>query len=598
VALSRSDRVLDMVTSAKALVVDTETTGVDPLTDRLVGWVFATEGESHYVPVAHTGGGNRFDDPAPWHRALQAAFKERTRLGYLTIGHRLPFDLWFAAKAGVIIDGPFEDTQLNEILIQDNLRAYDLDASAERRGVPMKAGAALYAKLAERFGTKRTAGRSNMKYFHLLPGSDRDAQAYAKSDGVATWELWKAQQEALDDLELRPVHRLECALIPHLARARRAGIRIDLPGLDQAFEALEIERVNAMRFLPDNFDIGKKDQIREYLFDQGYEENDFERTPTGKLSTAKKTLKNFGEAGERILRLRTATSTKTSFMTPLERARATGYIHPELVQWETEFGTGTHTGRFSCTDPNLQAFPRRNEAVGRIVRPLFIPDDGYDFGEADVRQQEPRLFAVYGNERSLLDGYNANPPTDIHSIAAMHMGLERDYAKTLILSIFNGMGATGLAERLGAEYGEAERLLALFARTFPGIAAFRRNAQNVAYARGWVQTIYGRRANFGQFDHHKAVSRIIQGSGADQIKLLLLRAFEYCEAYPQVQVLLSIHDSVVFQRRRGFDLTEFQRVMEDNSVLGLPLPFPMDVKIGRHWGECSYPHLFAMAEAA
>src|SRR5207244_3138696 len=73
VALSRIDRVLDMVTSAKALVVDTETTGVDPLADRLVGWVFATEGESHYVPVAHTGGGNRFDDPAPWHRALRPA---------------------------------------------------------------------------------------------------------------------------------------------------------------------------------------------------------------------------------------------------------------------------------------------------------------------------------------------------------------------------------------------------------------------------------------------------------------------------------------------------------------------------------------------
>mgnify|MGYP003577644515 CR=1 FL=1 len=69
---------------------------------------------------------------------------------------------------------------------------------------------------------------------------------------------------------------------------------------------------------------------------------------------------------------------------------------------------------------------------------------------------------------------------------------------------------------------------------------------------------------------------------------MMKRAFEYCEATPAVQLLMSIHDSLMFQAQRGFDLSEFKRVLEDNSELNLRVPMPLEMKLGRHWGGGSY----------
>lgn len=599
-ALSRSDVTLDMVTSAKALVVDVETTGTDPFEDRVIGWVFADEARSVYVPVRHTGGGNRFDDPTAWERNLRYAFQIRARLGLLTIGHRLPFDLWFAAKEGVIMDdGPLEDTMLNEVLLQDNVRRYDLESSCERRGTYSKSGDDLYTALQARFGHKRQVGRGNMAHFHKLRGDDPLAYNYATDDGRATYELWKAQQTPLDDLGLRRVHALECKLLPHLARMRRRGIKIDLAYLEQAFDELESERMSALRYFPEGFDIGKSDDIHRFLYDQGHRQ--FRLTPKlGKPQFTESSLQAYGEHGQQILRLRRAVKTQSSFVKPLRAAADHGgRVHPDLVQFATEDG-GTHTGRFACKGPNLQAYPKRRKEVGKVVRPIFVADEGMVFGEADVSQQEPRLYACYGNEESLLKGYNSNPPTDVHTISAREMGINRDFAKTLGLSVFNGMQSRSLASRLGVPESEAVRLLRKWDDIYPGIADFKQRAKQRAAQHLVVTTLLGRRANFSGWDEtYMAVSRIIQGSAADQMKLMMLRAFEYTDAHPEVQLLLSIHDSIMFQAEPGADLKEFQAVLEDNSELNLPVPFPVELSTGPNWGVCSYgAEAYQIREAA
>lgn len=586
---------LNLITSARALVIDCETTGLEPHSDRVCGWVFAAEGVSLYVPVRHQGG-NAIECPAHFERALALAFATRARLGLLTIAHNFPFDAWFAAREGVVIEGRIEDTMLNAVLINDDLRAYDLEACCIRHDVQPKRTELIYGELQHRFGRSGKASAKAMKHFHKLAGDDPLAVEYATGDGVSTLELWHAQQPLLDELGLRKVHALECALLPRLAKMRRRGIRVDLDYARTAKRALERDLAAEMMLLPSGFEANSTASVRAYMISQGV--TVFPRTAKGADSFREKFLDGCGEPGQRVNKVRRLLKTRGTFIEPiLTTHAANGRIHPDLVQFATG-DYGTHTGRFSCRMPNLQAFPKRNKEIGQIVRPILVPDEGYVFGEADVRQQEPRLYAHYGRDANLIAGYNSEPPTDVHSIASAKMGIDRDRAKTLILSIFNGMGGKALSGRLEISRIEAETMIYDFLNLFPGIARFKREAPMVAEDRGFIRTIYNRRCYFTDpRSTYMAVSRVIQSSAADQMKLMMLRAFEYCEADPRVQLLMSIHDSLMFQAERGVSLREFQACLEDNSELNLLVPMPVDMKTGRHWGEASYPGAYDSQQA-
>lgn len=587
---------LNLITSARALVIDCETTGLEPHFDRVCGWVFATAGISLYIPVRHSGGGNMFDDPVLFEWELARAFAKRSRLGLLTIAHNFPFDAWFAAREGVFIEGRIEDTMLNAVLINDDLRAYDLEAVCLRHDVQPKKTDTIYTALQQRFGRGGKATAKTMKHFHKLSGDDPLAIEYAAGDGISTFELWQVQQPLLDDLGLRKVHALECALLPRLAAMRRRGIRVDLDYARAARNRLEGDLAAEMMVLPSGFEANSTASVRDYMISQGV--HVFPRTAKGADSFREKFLESCGEPGERVNTVRRLLKTRGTFIEPILTTHASaGRIHPDLVQFATG-DYGTHTGRFSCRMPNLQAFPKRRKSIGQVVRPILIPDEGYVFGEADVRQQEPRFYAHYGEDANLIAGYNSDPPTDVHSIASAKMGIDRDRAKTLILSIFNGMGSKALAGRLDISSLQASVMIADFLDLFPGIARFKREAPMVADDRGFIRTIYGRRCYFTDpRSTYMAVSRVIQGSASDQMKLMMLRAFEYCEANPQVQLLMSIHDSLMFQAEKGVSLRDFQACLEDNSELNLLVPMPVDLKIGRHWGEASYPGAYDSEQA-
>ena len=595
------DLALALVECAPILAVDTETTGLDARSDRVCGWVFTACGHSLYVPVRHSGGGNLFDDPTPFEHALSHGFAKRSRLGLKTVGHNLPFDCWFAAKESVLIDGPLEDTMLNAVLINDDLRDYDLAACADRHKVTAKKGEQLYEYLQNRFSLRGKPGKKMMAHFHRLAGDDPMAVEYAVGDGISTLELWQAQQPILDAHSLRRVHALECALLPYIARMRRRGIRVDLAYAKLARERISEDLEAALMLMPAGFEANSAASVQAYMEAQGIRDYPWTRPATGKPKPSfRSDWLEESDAGQRVVAIRRLLKTRDTFLTPvLETHAIAERIHPDLVQFATG-DYGTHTGRFSCRIPNLQAYPKRNKEIGQIVRPILIPDDGMIFGEADVSQQEPRLYAHYGEDEHLIAGYNAEPPTDVHTIASRAMNIDRDRAKTLGLSIFNGMQGKSLAARLKVDRMSAENLIEDFLDEFPGIRQFRREAPGVARARGYIRTLLDRRAYFmDPRSIYMAVSRIIQGSAADQMKLMMLRAFEYADAYPQVELLMSIHDSIMFQAEQGFGLSEFQRVLEDNSVLNLRVPMPVELKTGRHWGEASYgPEAYSMKEAA
>jgi DNA polymerase-1 len=524
--------------------------------------------------------------------SLADAFRRRTRLGYRTVGHNLAFDLKLSARHSVYPDAPLEDTMINEGLIDDIAGSFSLDSCSARRGVTAKLGDELYRELATRFGG--LPDRKQMGNFWRLPGDLPVAVDYAVGDGVSTLELWAAQQPLLDELELRKVWKLECDLIPYLARMQRRGIKVDPAYAERVMVELEGSIDNAKRALSPGFNVRSPKELEALFRSSGVV--DFAQTAGGKPSFTEKWLEG-NDAGRAVLAVRRLEKARDSFITPLiSTNNVQGRVHPVLNQSKSD-EYGAIGGRLSCSEPNLQAFPKRNYVVGKLVRPLLIPDEQFEFmGEADFSQQEPRLFAHYSEDENLLRGYNGSPVIDIHSTASALLGMPRDHAKRLGLGILTGMQPKSLAGHMGYSVDDAARDHRRFLHdAFPGIEDFQQLAKRVFKSRGYVRTILGRIA---KLDHpqyaYRAVSRIIQGSGADHTKTTLLRINQYAEAYPdEINILLTIHDSFIWQSSWKADnpkLREMVRIMEDvqSPPFNFATPIPVEVILGRNWGEASY----------
>ena len=518
------------------------------------------------------------------------AFKDRTRRSLRTVGFNLAFDLYHCGRYGVWPGAPLEDCLINEVLIYEYHKAYSLDACLTRRGLPGKDDEELIQKLAARFGGAKTR-KVQMRNFWRLPGDSRLAWDYATGDALGTYRLWQVQQADITEadeqgLTLETVHKLECELIPYLARMRVKGIRIDQDYAEQATRQIDRRIEEALLEFPQGFNPGRTGDVDAWMTEQG--EASAYRTGTGKPAYTQKILEHTGP-GQKILHLRQLLKTRSTFLAPLLGQER---IHPELKQM-SDGEYGVKFGRFSCVNPNLQAFPKRNKSLAQIVRPVIVPDEGMSLYEADYSQQEPRLYAHFARCQRLLHGYNSKPPIDVHSLASELMGIDRNFAKTLGLSIFNGMTPKTLAGRLGVGEPEAKRLYNNFFQAFPEIASFKQDAASVAAKRGYVRTILGRRQHFPEnLSTHVAVSRVIQGSAGDHMKVRLLDACQWVEACGAgaIDILMTIHDAVIWQAEAGMGLIELRQILENNGApLHLSTPMPVEIAGGRNWAEASWP---------
>ncbi len=592
---ARIELALALVATSPRLSFDTETTGLE--TDAVVvGYAVSDGDRAVYVPVRHASG--NVSQPEQFERALALAFRDRARRGFVTIGFNIGFDLFHCGRHGVWPGPPLEDAQINEVLIYEYHRAYDLQSCLDRRGLPGKDDQLLIHELARRFGGTATR-RVQMRNFWRLPGDGRIAWDYACSDVRGTYALWAVQQDEITAPDaqghtLERVHRLECDLIPHLARMRVKGIKIDQAYAENAVALLDKRIDEALQSFPQGFNPSKIVELHAWMTDQGAASRYL--TGTGRPSYTSKTLEG-SEAGRKVTELRQLLKTKNTFLAP---ALGVERIYPELKQM-SDGEYGVKFGRFSCVGPNLQAFPKRNKSIGQIVRPVIVPDHGMELYEADFSQQEPRLYAHFARCEALLKGYNNQPVLDVHTMAAALMGIDRSFAKTLGLSIFNGMTPRTLAGRLGVDEPEAKRLYNQFFQAFPEIASFKLDAASVAAKRGYVRTILGRRQHFpAQLSTHVAVSRIIQGSAGDHMKIRLLEACQWVEACgaDQIDILMTIHDAVIWQAANGAGITELREILENpGEPLNLSTPMPVEIAWGRNWAEASWPEL-AMRKAA
>jgi len=609
-----AEKSLRWVREAPILSYDTETSGIDWKRNQPIGYVFTIDSQnSVYIPIRHGGGGNLIDinvpplttpeDPIVLHRfekELALAFAERDTRNFLTIGHNLKFDLHFSANAGIYLNRRLECTQTNEALLHEHAIGFGLSDCATRRKVTAKKGDELYAHIAQKFGG--AAKRDQMEHFWRLPGNDALVMDYAAGDGITTLEVWQNQCEDRDSqpVDMSKVWQLEADLIRTVFRIERRGIKVDLGRAEEVKNDLLGRISDYVSELPEGFNVRSSTDMRNYCESLGHTDWPLTppstRFPKGQPSFTEKWLKSF-EGGRRIIAIRESTNIINSFLNPLmEKHAFKGRVHPSLHATAID-GFGTISGRFSCSNPNMQQVPKHNKELGKLFRSIFIPDDGLTLYEGDFSQCEPRLFSHYTREPALVEGYSSDPPRDMHRVAADMLNVDRDtVAKRMNMGLLTGMQQKSFAQHMGWTEQKAEEMFKAWMAVFPGIPGFQRQAKQAMLSRGYVFTLLGRMCRLDEARFaYKATSRIIQGGNADIVKFKLLQADRLLESEGDiVQLLMTIHDSFLWQ---GAKDDKSQRIMAElramfvdvqSDPFNLRVPFKLDIGGGDNWAIATY----------
>ena len=265
--------------------------------------------------------------------------------------------------------------------------------------------------------------------------------------------------------------------------------------------------------------------------------------------------------------------------------------------------TITATGRISSTEPNLQNIPMRTE-LGRLIRKVFVPKEGYVFADADYSQIELRILAHMSGDEGLIAAYHEGD--DIHAITAskvFHVPFEevtplmRRNAKAVNFGIVYGISSFGLSQDLSISVGEAREYMEKYFETYPGVKLYQEKVIQEAKDKGYSTTMYGRRRpipelksqnfNLRQFGERVAMNAPIQGTAADIMKIAMIDVFFRLRRDElKSRLILQIHDELVIETAPD----EVDRVCgilkaEMESAAQLRVPMEVDCHTGSDWYE-------------
>ena len=261
----------------------------------------------------------------------------------------------------------------------------------------------------------------------------------------------------------------------------------------------------------------------------------------------------------------------------------------------------TATGRISSTEPNLQNIPVRLP-IGREIRKVFVPEDGYVFVDADYSQIELRVLAHMSNDEKLIEAYKSDQ--DIHRITASQVfgipleevtSLQRRNAKAVNFGIVYGISSFGLGQDLNITRKEAEGYIKSYFATYPRVKEYLDKLVSSAKEDGYITTLYDRRrpipelssSNFMQrsFGERVAMNSPIQGTAADIIKIAMIRVNDrLCKEGLKSRLLLQIHDELLIETHES-EVEEVKKILSEemHGAAALNVPLEIDMNVGNTW---------------
>ncbi len=590
----------DMIKNKGAFAFDTETTGIDPTFDKIVGFSMAVEeGVACYVPLTHK----------PQNRDLFALESDEikqldfatvakhlapimTDKSILKIGQNIKFDMHFFAQ--VIGEDkeifPIEDTAV---------LSYDLDSSEHGHGMD---------ELAEKFLSYKTihyedvcgTGKDKITFDYVPLDKALD---YAAEDADITLRLYNVLKPRLiKEKKIAVYENYDRPLIALLQKMEKQGVMVDkqkLMSLSQEFDKkLKEYEQEIYQLAGEEFNIGSPKQIGEILFGKLGAKG--KKTATGAWQTGADVLENLAAEGNllaaKILDWRGFSKLKSTYTDALlNLLDKDSRLHTTFSQ------TVVNTGRLASSNPNLQNIPIRSDE-GKKIRECFIAKEGCKIIASDYSQVELRLLASVADVKGLKHAFEQG--IDIHAAtAAKVFGVPYDevdsnmrrHAKAINFGIVYGISQYGLAKQIDVSNEEAKKYIDAYFAQMPEIKKYMEQTTMFAHQYGYVMTPFGRKCSImGINDKNKrivanaeraAINAPIQGGAADIIKRAMIAVQrELEEGGYKTKMLLQVHDELVFEA--PLDEVEkaaamIKKTME--GVVDLAVPFVAEVGIGDDW---------------
>ena len=431
---------------------------------------------------------------------------------------------------------------------------------------------------------------------------DQDMKACYES--YVNYASVEVLRQKLRDTKMDTLFRdIEMPLVFTLFDMEQNGIRVEADALKQYGDQLagkiaELEK-EIYEEAGETFNINSPKQLGVVLF-ENMKLPGGRKTKTG-YSTAADVLEKLAPEHPvvaKILEYRQDTKLKSTYADGLANyIQDDGRIHGKFNQ------TITATGRISSTEPNLQNIPVRME-LGRLIRKVFIPEEGYRFVDADYSQIELRVLAHCSGDEHLIQAYKEQ--SDIHRITAsqvFHIPFDevtpqqRRNAKAVNFGIVYGISSFGLSQDLSITRKEAAKYIDDYFATYPGIKTFLDHAVTHAKEEGYVVTLFGRRrpvpelssSNFMQrsFGERVAMNSPIQGAAADIIKIAMIRVNQRLKDQKmKSRLVLQVHDELLIEAYEP-ELDEVQNILKEEMehAAELKVPLEIDMHTGDNWYE-------------
>lgn len=570
----------------------------------VIGVAVAAGDSSWYFPIAHKSGNMSKNIVYKWLTKL-CADETITK-----VFHNALYDLGWLRAEGIEVKGKIIDTMIAAPLLDENRKWYNLNSLARDYLGEFK-DEKLLKSAAEEFGVDPKSGM-----WQLPP---RYVGKYAEQDALITLKLWDNLRKKITQEECSSIFELETELLPVLFEMKTKGVRVDVEKAHQTKKDLtKIE----------------KSLIDEIVKETGVVVEPWVATSVAKVFDAvglpysrteksdapmftKQFLSNQTHPiAKKIIKIREINKANTTFVDTILEHSHNGRIHCDFHSLRSD-GGGTVTGRFSSSNPNLQQIPARDPEIKKLIRGLFIPEEGHKWGSFDYASQEPRWLVHYC---ATLTGVDKHPQiddvvkmyhdgnADFHQMVADMASIPRKQAKTVNLGIMYGMGKGKLANVMDIDVEEASKLLETYNQKVPFLRSLSDKAMDRAANTGVIRTWLGRKCRFDMYEPcsygfnralpmkeaikeygekgrirraytYKALNRLIQGSSADQTKKAMVECYK-----EGLTPTLTVHDELCFNIESQAQADKIVEIMT-TCVPNLKVPFEVDTALCDNWGE-------------
>ena len=583
------DSLITRLSETKTFTFDTETTGLSPMTARLVGIsISPAPGESYYIPVGHVG--MMQSSQLPLEQVVERLKPIFNDVNKSKIAHNGKFDMEVLAEVGINVTNLASDTMIAAYLLSEP--ALDLNALAfSRLGIEMTPISSLIG--------------SGSKQIPMSQVEIEKAADYSCADADMTGRLSVILHKELKEQGLWQLYDdVEMPLVPVLFTMEENGIAVDTNilaamsrDLGEQITMLEGEICSRAG---QKFNINSPQQLGMILADKM--QIDAVKKKSGGYSTAADVLENLREVNPiigYILDFRQLTKLKSTYVDalPVLVNPKTGRIHTSFNQ------TRTTTGRLSSSDPNLQNIPIRDEQ-GRRIREAFIAPAGSFLMGVDYSQIDLRALAHLSQDENLLNAFRRDE--DIHTATAAQLyGVSpaevtpamRRLAKTVNFGVIYGMSGYGLEQATELSREEAGKFITAYFEKYPSVKKYLEMTKEQAHKTEYVQTILGRKRRIAEINasnrqvreaaERMAINMPVQGTSADIIKKAMVNLHrEMLQRKFKSKMLLQVHDELVFEVPEN-EMAEMRQLVPEMMVnaIQLSIPLKVDTKVGRNWGE-------------